>query len=151
MPGNHLLLPFMLISVLALLEGLWAGLVRIGWAVPVFPALLPVDHGPLMVSGFLGSLIALERVAALRREWMYISPLLTGAGWVLSLAVPASTLGPVLITLGSEAAVLILVVIIQREPALHTSAIGLGAACWLVGNFLWLGGLSIYRVVLWWA
>src|SRR3972149_6584847 len=41
---------------------------------------LPLAHGPLMVSGFLGTLIALERAVALRARWTYIGPLLTSLG-----------------------------------------------------------------------
>jgi len=52
--------PFVILSLLALLAALWAGLVRLGWTLPVFPSLVMV-HGPLMVCGFLGTLIPLER------------------------------------------------------------------------------------------
>ena len=58
-------LPFILISILALLAGIWSGLIRLGWAWPSINPALPMDHGPLMVAGFLGTLIALERSVAL--------------------------------------------------------------------------------------
>src|SRR4051812_33622275 len=51
--------------LLALLAGLWAALIRIGWALPAISAPLPGIHGPLMISGVLGTLIALERAVAL--------------------------------------------------------------------------------------
>lgn len=68
-------------ALLALLLAAWAGLVRMGWA------LLPVsvaEHGPLMISGFLGTLIALERAVALaaafrRGWWAYTAPLLSAS------------------------------------------------------------------------
>lgn len=142
--------PVLLLSLLALLVGLWAGLLRLGWLLPVIRSALPLDHGPLMVSGFLGSLIAVERVVALNRRWMFAAPLLTGLGWVIGLALPGMIAGPLLITLGSLVTVLILGVMVRREPALHTLAIAAGALCWLVGNVLWAAGLPVFQVVYWW-
>ena len=51
----------MILAVAALLSGMWAGLIRIGWALPPLQPPLPMLHGPLMVCGFLGTLIGLER------------------------------------------------------------------------------------------
>ena len=95
----------MLLAALALLAGLWAGLIRLGWQLPPLWLRLPAQHGPLMVSGFLGTLISLERAVALSqnqdgRRLYYLSPLLAGIGAVglfftLPTAVPRglSTLG----------------------------------------------------------
>ena len=52
---------------LALLAGLWGGLLRIGWSLPPLEAQLATLHGPLMVGGFLGVVIALERAVARTR------------------------------------------------------------------------------------
>ena len=56
--------PLLLIALLALLVAIWAGLMRIGWLLPAAGG-LAAAHGPLMVSGFLGTLIGLER------EWRW--------------------------------------------------------------------------------
>jgi hypothetical protein len=140
-----------LLAILALLAGLWAGLARMGWMLPVFPASLPMQHGPLMISGFLGTLISLERVAALRQRWMFAAPLLSGLGWVASLALHPSPAGPLLITLGSLVTAGILAVMVRREPKIYTAVMAVGALCWLGGNLLWLAGTPIYLVVWWWA
>ena len=57
-------LPLIALGMLALLAGLWAGLVRIGWGLPPLQPTLPLVHGLLMVSGFLGTLIGLARAVA---------------------------------------------------------------------------------------
>jgi len=145
------ILPFLLLSFLALLAGLWAGLVRLGWSLPVLLPTLPVQHGPLMVSGFLGTLISLERVAALRQRWMFAAPLASGLGWLVSLALPGLPAGPLLITVGSLFMVGILAVIVRREPKIYTVAMAVGALCWLGGNLFWLFGVPVFRVVWWWA
>ena len=79
--------PLMFLAVLALLAGLWAGLLRLGWQLPPLVLHLPVQHGPLMVSGFLGTLNSLERAVALSqnqngRRRYYLAPLLAGLGAV---------------------------------------------------------------------
>jgi hypothetical protein len=67
-------------GMIALLGGLWAGLLRLGWAGPFLQANLPAAHGPLMVCGFLGTVISLERAVALDRAWTFLAPGLTGGG-----------------------------------------------------------------------
>lgn len=143
--------PFlMILVVLALLASMWAGLLRMGWVWPPLQSSLAANHGPLMVSGFLGTLIALERAVALRRSWCYLSPLITGLGGVLLMAgfiQPAM----VLITLGSAVLVAVSVVIVRHEAALYTVTMGAGAVAWLVGNLIWLFGRPIYQASYWWA
>ena len=106
---------------------------------------------PIDDYGFLGTLIALERVAALRQRWMYAAPVCSGLGWVLSMAAPQSSLGLVLIILGSLFFVAILVVMVRRETKIYTITMAVGALCWLAGNLLWLSGAAIPRLVWLWA
>ena len=78
-------LPLMVMGMVALLAGMWAGLVRLGWGWPPLQPALPIAHGPLMISGFLGTVIGLERAVALSaispgRLWTYCVPLLAGLG-----------------------------------------------------------------------
>lgn len=144
------ILPFLALSIFGLLAGLWAGLLRMGWRIPFGSPNLPIAHGPLMVSGFLGTLIALERVAALKRKWLLAAPLLSGAGWVCALLFPATRLGAAGITLGSLGTVVILAIIFRREAQLFTGTMLTGALCWLAGNLLWLTGTPVYRLVFLW-
>ncbi len=111
---------------------------------------LALAHGPLMVSGFLGGLIALERAIALRLRWMFAAPLLAGLGWLSSLLAPALPFGPLLLTLASVMTVAILVAIVRRETALHTVTMLIGSLTWLAANLLWLGGWPIFQVVYGW-
>ena len=73
-----------------LLAALWAGLMRLGWQLPALTPSLALAHGPLMISGFLGTLITLERAVAMQKKWMYIPPLLSGLGWLVTLAADLS-------------------------------------------------------------
>ena len=138
----------MALALVALVGALTGGLVRLGWAIPVLPSLVAF-HGPLMVSGFLGTVIGLERAVAVGRPWAYAGPLATGAGALaLTAGWPA---GPWLLTLGSAVTTLVLVVILTRQPALFTAVMVSGSFCWLAGHALWLAGWPIHRVVFWWV
>lgn len=135
------------VGLFALLAGMWAGLVRLGWALPTVHPALPLAHGPLMVSGFLGTLISLERAVALGSRWAYAAPLLTGLGGLVQIG----GAGVRLITLGSAGSVAIFLLLFRRQPVLHTASMALGALTWLVGNGLWLAGAPIHSIVVWWA
>jgi hypothetical protein len=149
-------IPLLLLAILALLTGLSSGLLRLGWQLPPLSQQLAVQHGPLMVSGFLGSLISLERAVALSqvqngRRVYYLAPLLAGVGasallFALPPAVPRG-----LILLSALGLVLIFVVIYRLQPTVDHGVMGLGALLWLVGNLLWWVGLPLYLVVPWWA
>ena len=52
-------LPLLVLGFVSLISGVLAGLARLGWDVPLPPAQLLLLHGPLMVSGFLGTVIGL--------------------------------------------------------------------------------------------
>jgi hypothetical protein len=139
--------PFVVLAILALLFALWAGLIRMGWTLPAFPN-LSTAHGPLMVSGFLGVLIPLERAVAIRQKWMFAVPALAGLGWIALLFVPF--LGGILLTLASVGALLILGVMVRREPHLHTITMFFGVLAWVAGNVLWMLGFPIFQIVYLW-
>jgi len=147
---NKRVIPFLLLAILALLAALWGGLMRLGWRLSPLTPTLALSHGPLMVSGFLGTLIMLERAVALKQKWMYAAPLLAGFGWLVTLLIPNQPFGPALLTLASLGGVGILAEITRREFALHSVTMLLGTLTWFVGNALWLSGSQIYQIVIWW-
>ncbi|MEO8394048.1 MAG: hypothetical protein ABI700_13750 [Chloroflexota bacterium] len=139
-------------ALLSLLLAAWAGLLRLGWTLPPFPA---ADHGPLMISGFLGTLIALERAVALSASfkhgsWAYAAPLLSALGAAALVVGAPHAISIGLITLGSLGLVVIFLALVQRQFALFSVTMALGALCWLLGNVLWLTGQPIYHLVEWW-
>jgi hypothetical protein len=140
--------PLVAAAMLTLLGGIAGGLVRLGWGVPA-NAWLVAYHGPFMVSGFLGTVIALERAVAFGTGWSYTAPLATAVGAVLLMA--GSPSGVWLFTLGSVITLVTLAAIVERQPALFTVTMAVGGACWTTGQILWLAGWPIHRVVLWWV
>jgi hypothetical protein len=137
----------MALGMVSLVGALGGGLVRLGWPLPSTPA-LAAFHGPLMVAGFLGTVIGLERAIALGRPWAYAGPLATGLGAVALAAGNAG--GAWLMLFGSAAMVVVFVEILRRQVALFTIVMALGACSWLIGQVLWVAGWPIHRLVFWW-
>ncbi|MBL8056286.1 MAG: hypothetical protein JNK29_06280, partial [Anaerolineales bacterium] len=138
------------LAAAGLLAALWAALVRLGWSLPALPLPIAGQHGALMTSGFLGTLIGVERAVALRWRPAYLAPALAGLGTlVLSLGGPLD-LGRGLAALGALGLVGVFVRIIRAHPAAHTVVMGIGAGLWLIGNGLWWGRASLTGVAPWW-
>lgn len=144
-------LPFLVVSLLLCLAAVWGGLVKMGWALPRAGAALHIEHGPLMVSGFFGTLISLERAAALRKPWTYLGPVMTGMGGILTAAGVLEELGAGLLVVGSAWLVVMFITIVRSHPATYTVVMGAGAVCLLVGNLLWIAGWPVFKFVLWWV
>ncbi|MDR2240401.1 MAG: hypothetical protein LBE33_08160 [Zoogloeaceae bacterium] len=144
-------IPLLILGFASLIIGVGAGLLRLGWAVPRPAADLAVFHGPLMISGFFGTVISLERAVALARGWAYLGPLAAGAGGLaLILGLPPAG-AQILLALGSAALLAGSVSVFLRQRALFTFTLAAGAASWLIGNLLWLSGFSVPDAAPWWA
>jgi len=142
--------PLLATAMLALLAGLWGGLLRLGWAMPLSRPDFLLTHGPLMVCGFLGTLIGIERAVALGRPWTYLGPLLSGAGALALIAGVSGPFAALTMTAGSVWLLLMFGCIIRAQPALFTVTMGVGALAWFVGNLLWLSGWPVFEVATWW-
>lgn len=143
-------LPLLIMGFMSLAAGVGAGLLRLGWAVSLPSAELVLLHGPLMVCGFLGTVIGLERAVALGRRWAYAGPLLTGLGGLLLISGYSQALGATAMALGSSVLLAGTTLIAWRQRELFTVTMALGAASWLAGNLLWLAGVPIAHVVALW-
>lgn len=132
---------------MGLLAGLWAGLLLLGLDLPRPRPNLAALHGPLLVSGFLGVLISIERAVALRRRWPYVAPIAAGAGTVLLLAGAPMRLGQSLLVVASVTLVLVSGLLVGRQPEAHHVIMALGAASWATGCALWLSGRTVWQTV----
>ena len=143
-------LPLLILGFISLASGVLAGLSRLGWGVPLPSAQVVLLHGPLMICGFVGTVIGLERAVALGFRWAYAGPLLTGLGGVaLLLGFPASV-GASAMILGSAVLFTGTILIMLRQRELFMITMVLGAASWLAGNLLWLTGTPVSGVVALW-
>jgi hypothetical protein len=159
--------PLMALAGVSLLAALWAGLVRIGWQWPGAGLLPAGQHGAFMISGFLGTLIGLERAVALRQNQegaragtarpgydtrlYYLAPALAGAGSLALLVGLPPAIGRAAITLGAAGLTLLFVVIYRLQANAANATMAAGAVAWLAGNVLWLADVHVSRAVPWWA
>ena len=136
-------------GILAMALGLWTGVTRIGLALPQPSTPLAEFHGALMISGFLGTVISLERAVALRHWWAYAAPALASSG-VLSLIAGAPSIAAVAFLAASAILLLGSAIIAVHQPATFTVALMIGAASWGIGTLEWMMGYSMPAIAAWW-
>ncbi|MBI9114724.1 hypothetical protein [Sanguibacter suaedae] len=136
---------------LCLLAGLDAALLLLGLPAPVTTDRLPVVHGVLLVLGFVGTLVALERAVALRRTWGYLAPVLLGSGGLALLSPLPLGVGQAALVCGSLAlgALYVPLYLRGRDDAVVVQA--LGAALATGGALLWATGVPVPDVLPWLA
>jgi hypothetical protein len=141
-------LPFILFAMANLLIGLVAGLSRIGWQFKV-PE-LAVHHGAIMVGGFLGALISLEKAIPLRKYWLLIVPLCCALTPLV--AVPGfHQIGLGFLLAGSIGLVLIQLVYLVRFPHDRpTWIMAAGAGCLVTGNSMLISSAFYPLAFPWW-
>jgi hypothetical protein len=144
---------FVLIALagVSLLFGLWAGTVRLGWALPTPSESFIVYHGPLMIIGFLGTLIGLERAVVLDRLWPYGIPILSGLSALLALVGLPVQLSAPLAVAASLLLIAVFVALYRQYPSEHFVIMALSAVAWSVGNIIWFKSLPLLHAVPWWA
>ncbi|HEX8753878.1 MAG TPA: hypothetical protein VF731_10720 [Solirubrobacterales bacterium] len=141
--------PLLAAALVALLAGLWAGLLRLGFDLPPLRSNLAELHGPLLVLGFLGTQIGLERAVALRRRppWPYLAPVGAAAGAVWLLVGLPTTVGQLLLALGGGVLCAVFVAVHRIDPTWHNAVMGLGAVAWTAGAIVWLNDDEVARAV----
>ena len=139
----------LMLAFFGLFIGAGAGLARLGWGMPALAVSAAGLHGPLMICGFFGVVIALERAVAIGRSWAYLGPLLAGLGSACAVFGAVSQAGALFLA-GSLVLLGASVDVWWRQRALFTFTLALGAACWSIGNALWLAGGFVHDVVPWW-
>ncbi len=143
--------PFMLAAAGLLLLGILGGLQRFGWMTGVNLGGSAGWHGPLLVVGFFGTLISLERAVAMGRAWMFLVPLLHAlAGWALVLFGSAYPGIRFLVLLAGWSFLTLAVAMVRRDRQLHTQVMVAGIGAWAVAALLWYLRAPAPSVVLWW-
>jgi hypothetical protein len=132
----------------AFLAGLWSGLARLGLTLPGTGELADF-HGALMIGGFLGTVISLERAVAIGRWWAYGAPVLSAIAAIALLAGAPMLAGGIFLLAG------ILLTfnsgfIVARQPALFTIVLTVAAACWVGGTLVWIKGAPAAEAAGWW-
>ncbi|MDN5205040.1 hypothetical protein QQ008_26865 [Fulvivirgaceae bacterium BMA10] len=133
--------------IISLLLGILGGLYRLGWSIPVNK--WAIEHGALMVGGFLGTVISLERVVTLQKHWFKIVPFLSGIS-TITLLFGFQQVAYLLLILGSTGLIMVYLFIYHTYKEPYFIIMLIGAVCWFIGNIL----LSLHhfypQVFPWW-
>lgn len=133
----------------SLLLGLYTGLIRLGVILPEFFDLGAMSHGPLMINGFLATLISLERGAALEKLWTYLAPLSFAISTVLMMT-GFYTIGGFLLILGSVFLVAIMIYLCTIQTVNYHLIMATAAVSLLIGNMLFLFHTPVFELIGWW-
>ena len=139
---------------ISLLAGLDGALLLLGVWSPVMSTRLSKWHGPLMVLGFVGTVICLERAVALGHRLAFLVPAVSGLGVIVLLAplpFDSARAGLALLTLAQLGLLTIYVPLWRRS---HDDAIviqGAGAFCAAGAAALLTTGVHVSQIVGWLA
>ncbi|MBO3744182.1 hypothetical protein [Actinoplanes flavus] len=142
-------LPVLAGAALALLGGLYGALLLLGVPVPAPPG--PVDevHGPVMVFGFAGTLVAVERAVALRRTRALLAPACSAAGALILLVFGPVLIGRAALMLASVGLLGIYRALWARQQSAALLSQAAGAFGWYAATLLWLAGCPVAEIVPW--
>lgn len=147
--GVAVRLPVLALGFASLALGVSGGLARFGGHA-LLPSVAAAWHGPLMMCGFFGTVIALERAVALGARWAYAAPLAAGLAGVALWAAAGPAAAQALFVAAAVLLTAASAVIFLRSRTLFTFTLALGAACWAAGNIAWAAGASFVAVTPWW-
>lgn len=122
------------VAMLALLTGVWAGWLRIGWQFGAMPNAV-AQHGVLMVGGFLGTLICVERIVFFKRFWAWLAPLGFVASVPLQL-VGYVQVGYILLMAGSVGYLILMSLLCKKFPSIGQALMLIGAVFQLLASIV---------------
>lgn len=143
-------LPMLIPGFLALGVGTLAGLWRMGWDLQTLPQNLAQLHGPLMVAGFFGTVIGLERAVALGRWPAYLAPVLNGVGVIAFFAGAPYVIAGTLMILGAVVFTAASLAVMKMQPVVHIALLVVGALFLVFGNIAAFGLGNIDAALPWW-
>ena len=146
--NNLLRLPFIFLAMLSIVVGLWAGLNRIGWIIYALPAI--AHHGAIMVGGFLGTLISLEKIIPLKKKTLYVVPLLSGGSAMFFLLQKDVVAFALLITASAGLCFVFLYYLVKQKHFIYLLMFA-GSVCWLSGNIVLMSQRFYPAAFPWWA
>jgi hypothetical protein len=133
--------------MVSLTVGLIAGLIRIGWDFSISNAV--PHHGAIMIGGFLGTLISLEKIIPLKKAYFYIIPL-TSALAVLMFVLGEARPGFILLLIASVGLTFVFLIYFMRNPGAIYGMMFAGAIAWVIGNAMLMKTNFYPAAVPWW-
>lgn len=140
-------LVFVFFALANLVIGMLSGLGRLGINMPLPETY--VHHGAIMVGGFLGSLIALEKVIPLKQNVFYVGPLVSAAS-IIAFWLGEFQVATGMLILASVMFILVYGFYLRKQFNLYLVLAMVGACCWLIGNVMLLWKRFYPMAFPWW-
>jgi hypothetical protein len=156
MKRTLLQLPLFALIVAGMVIGIVTGLGRVGIVVPELAAARVMLHGPILIAGVFGTLIALERAVAMKTlmgrtlTFADAAPVLGAAGLIVLLINGATVPAIALMAAGAAVLVAVNLYFLRRAPTLDVLTMLLGAVFLLLADLAWLAGQPIPYLTPWW-
>lgn len=157
MKRTLLQLPLLGLIVAGMVVGITTGLARLGIDMPSVATERVMLHGPILIAGVFGTLIALERAVAMKallgRTWTFAdaAPVLSAAGLVVLLVNGATVPAIALLTAGAAMLVAVNLFFLRRAPTLDVLTMLLGAVFLLLADVAWLMERPVPFLTSWWV
>lgn len=137
-----------------LVTGVCGGLLRAGWLAAAaghadWLGRAALWHAALMICGFMGTVIGIERAVAARHPAAWLAPATSALAAVLLLAgafAPAAWL----LVFAALAFTVVNLLLVARQPAAHTALLLASACAWLAGTVLFALEAPATAVLPWW-
>jgi hypothetical protein len=141
-------LALLALAAAALVSGVAGGLARLGIGLPASLGNATALHAALMVSGFLGTVIGIERAVALGHCGGFVGPLLSGLGAV-SLLIGHVETGAWLFVAAAVVLVIVTTRLALRQIASHSLMLIPASGAWLASSLLFTLGVSPEGAIVW--
>ncbi len=145
--NRRYLIPFLLFVFINLVFGMYSGLGRMGWTNSFLQGYL--HHGAIMVGGFLGTLIALEKVIPLHKRYLFVVPALSASS-IFFLWSGNFHVGISLLIAASVGLIVVYGFYLYRRPEIYMWVMLGSAFCFFIGNVVLLSREFYPTALPWW-
>jgi hypothetical protein len=137
-------------GLIAFLLGLWTGMARLGIGLMGAAPQFVEFHGVLMICGFFGTLISVERALALNRPLAYIIPIFATTGTLALLARTITLAGAAFLIASLMLATASFWNMRRLQSVLLAATPSIAALCWGLGTLTWLADRPLPEATGWW-
>jgi hypothetical protein len=137
-------------GLIAFLLGLWTGMARLGIGLMGAAPQFVEFHGVLMICGFFGTLISIERAAALNRPLAYMIPIFAAIGTLALLARTITLAGAAFLIASLLLAAASFWNMRRLQSVLLAATPSIAALCWGLGTLTWLADRPLPEATGWW-
>jgi hypothetical protein len=137
-------------GIVAFAAGLWTGFARLGVGLSGVAPQFVEFHGALMICGFFGTLISVERAVAFNRPLAYLIPVCAATGVLALLAKATTFAGAAFLMASFGLAAASVSNMRQLRSVLLAGMPSIAALSWGLGTLLWLANRPAAESAGWW-